>query len=365
MIIDKADMKGIVFANATANFDQEEHFVEVTKNEALKKYVENFGATYKYIYNQKEYAGDSPVKFVEVGEYRVTLEVECENFNTLNLIALLSLKKAKMSNVSTQYTTAVYNGEYVLPIIFGLDTEPGTSTLKKDSDGYYYYLGSKVAISYDDGAIGYNVGEYSGNVYLESSSYDTLVLETYIVITPVQVKDVSFAAINRNITSKTDLRNLSGVFTNVSSNEEKCNFVFYLEGDETTPVVLREDGTLPAGNYIVKVEFTDGNYYTSAQAKLTITNASADGNNTSGDGAGSFIKENLILIIGIAGGAVAAVVVVVVVITIIKKKKSSGPKEPKAPKEPKPKKEKKSKSKPKDKNPDDGTSQKDDDVVTF
>lgn len=365
IIIDKADMKGIVFADATANFDQEEHYVEVTKNEALKKYVENFGATYKYIYNQKEYAGDNPVKFVEVGEYRVTLEVECENFNTLNLLAVLSLKKAKMTDVSTQYTTAVYNGEYVLPIIFGLDTEPGTSTLKKDSDGYYYYLGSKVAIRYDDGAIGYNVGEYSGNIYLESTSYDTLVLETYIVITPVQVKDVSFAAINRNITSKTDLRNLSGVFTNVSSNEEKCNFVFYLEGDETTPVVLREDGTLPAGNYIVKVEFTDGNYYTSAQAKLTITNASADGNNASGDGAGSFIKENLTLIIGIAGGAVAAVVVVVVIITVIKKKKSSGPKEPKAPKEPKPKKEKKSKSKPNDKNPDDGISQKDDDEVTF
>ena len=358
--IDKAKFEGITYESVKFNYvdsAEENYHTNVIKGEALQNYLA-MGATLKYTYIGVTYidkgvlAADvdtntsweidkdtdyetnpNPLKFNGVGVYTISARLSMANYEDLFLTADIEIDKATMPKVTPQSIEEVYNGTF----------HPGVFTIDTSLELVYYYIAGyenvkwidyiqmgadKIYVDYDDDAAPVDVGEYYGKITLTSDSYADEVIDVHIVITAKQVEDVSFTALENiidSLDSSTNLSKLKAKFRDVNGDETTATFEYYKKnanGSIGEKVELNSDGTLEAGEYIVKIAFNGGNYYTEQFAEITIAQASSNNNgNNSGNGGGSgssygsladiFNQYRLYIIVG------GAVIVVVVILGII------------------------------------------------
>lgn len=367
--IEEAKFEGIDFESKTVNRSGDEKFtleMDASEGTKLKEYLD-MGATLVYTYNEESrtYGAEdyTPFEFINVGQYLITAQLSMPNYQNFVKAATLTVDKTAMTGVEPDtMSDIVYDGEYH-PATFGgsgfVKNADGSLKCKYYQDdkeaGFieyvYYKIGEeeiKVYVDYDDNAAPLDVGEYNGVITFTSDEYATTTINTYIKIVPQQVDNIDWTSLEtniKNINSATDISRLGAMFTDNAGNKMSCKFAYYNE-ETNERVELSSKGTLPAGKYIVKIEFNNGNYTTTKQASLEIKDPSSSGGGSGGNSSNAgqntgggimdMIMSN-IMYIGIGAGALVVIIVIAVVVgSKSKKGKKKGKKKAKAPQKKKP-----------------------------
>lgn len=295
---------------------------------------QNAVLSYKYIGTLGTFVS-TPPSFTDVGRYEVTVRIECENYNTKELTAMIIITMAEFPEDAITFTG---NGQYI-EVTYDGNQHAVTYNLNKEKYPKINVVESMTKAT--------DVGTYNGKIVVTIVNYGEKEFETQIIINPVKVNnsDIDYSSIEElqqteGLNSNTDLSNLTVKFTGVNGEEIEVDLIFKNADGEI--VQLDEDGCLPAGEYTVEYNI-GGNYVVAGDnvgLKLTIDQGveNPDGDNEKpnpddcqhSDANGDNICDNCGAIMGsveqpkdtnytvyIVLGVVGAVILVLVIILII------------------------------------------------
>lgn len=238
---------------------------------------EDVKITYKYLGTLNTFTDVVP-EFTNVGRYEVTARIECNNYNTLELNAMIIVTTAKFDESHPPIT---FTGDgAVIEVTY--DGKPHTITYTVDEE---YYEGIQVITSMISAT---DVGVYAGNIHVTVMNYGDTDYQTKITINPVLVgnDDIDISEItdlqqNEGLTSDTDLTDVSVSFKGVDGKTVEAGLIFW--NDKGEIVNLDSYGCLPAGKYTVTYDMPNGNYKAeNANVGLTLTIAQGEGNKNPG-----------------------------------------------------------------------------------
>lgn len=238
---------------------------------------ENVKITYKYMGTMNTFTDVVP-EFVNVGRYEVTVRVECDNYNTLELNAMIIITTAKFDESRPPIT---FTGDgAVIEVTYDGKAHSITYTVDRE-----YYEGIQAIASMTSAT---DVGVYAGNIHVTVLNYGDIDYQTKITINPVLIgnDDIDISQITdlqqqKGLTSDTDLTDLKVTFKGVDGKTVEAGLIFW--NDKGEIVNLDSYGCLPAGKYTVTYDIPNGNYKAeNANVGLTLTIAQGEGNKNPG-----------------------------------------------------------------------------------
>lgn len=270
MIINEAELIGITFNSVEAVYDGKVHVPTVN---GLFNYT-GLKITFRYGVKQVQTDGlnaNEDIKqfnFVDAREYIVYMTVAKDGYSTKELQTTVTIKKAKIEDVSASIVDVVYDGKRHDVKFLGIDYgENGSMTYKNEpviiasgnTEGNMYatdvYIEPGVGPSY-----------YSGEVTLRSSNYEDLVLKTHITIRQALLP---YSEIGKTLPNKVpsgmNLGEYRGYFIDSSGAKIECALQYrkYVKGNEAQGEIVTpdENGTIADGKYSVWIVIPNDNFY--------------------------------------------------------------------------------------------------------
>lgn len=237
-------------------------------------------------------SSNTPIKRTNAGDYTITATVSMENYHNFVINAKMTIKKAKFTNIYAESKEVTFDGNTHEVILVGVEK--------------YKNQGVPVIVTARDGTSALRAGTYMGAYLISATNYETLTIETSLIIKPKEVEVSYQSIIDRNIDSATDISDLTVSYTDPISGEVKSATIeiYDAEGNVVDTTVTKK---LKAGEYTAKIKMPDSDFIANNQSSsITFTVEKA---------------SNLLPILVIGGVAVVVIGLVVIIIVVASKKK--------------------------------------------
>lgn len=287
LVIAPATFKGITFNSQTFDYDaSSERSISVD----LPAVYNNA----KVVYTSTGTMGSSntPIKRTNAGTYSIKAIISMENYSDLTISADMVINKAKFANIYAESKEVVYDGTTHEVVLVGVDK--------------YRKQGVNVVVNAMEGTSASRAGTYIAAYLISANNYETLTIETSLIIKPKEV-DVNYQSIiDKSIDSATDISELTVSYTDPLTGEvkEAKIEIYDSEGNIVDTTVTKK---LKAGEYTARIKMPDSDYIASNQSSsITFTVEKA---------------SNLLPILVIGGAAVLVIGLIVIIIVVASKKK--------------------------------------------
>lgn len=287
LVIAPATFEGITFNSQSFDY-------EANIERSISVNIPEIYGQAKVSYSSQGTIGSSntPIKRINAGDYTITATVSMENYHNFVINAKLTIKKAKFSNIYAESKEVIFDGNTHEVILVGVEK--------------YKNQGVPVIVTARDGTSALRAGTYIGAYLISATNYETLTIETSLIIKPKEVEVSYQSIIDKNIDSATDISELTVSYTDPISGEVKsANIEIYdAEGNVVDTTVTKK---LKAGEYTAKIKMPDSDFIANNQSSsITFTVEKA---------------SNLLPILVIGGVAVVVIGLVVIIIVVASKKK--------------------------------------------
>lgn len=303
MVIDKAVFQNVTFAGVSGVYNAQAYKITEVIPDEYKT-----SSTISYYYNGRAYNSLDDIyalgACVNVGNYKITLRMSKDNYESLNIEATVSIANAKL-NISANALVATYDGTAHYLTFNGLEFR----------DGNYYYMdhGKEVNALISGTVSATDAGVYGGNITIFVNNYEAFELQTYIEIYPMALTaDSASITLPNKLPSGVSVSNYYGTYT-IDGVEKTGDLLYYTKSAETGNLTLvkpDKDGVLPDGVYTVYIE-VDNNHYLQNTWELKV---------------GQINDSNIGLVGWIVIGVVGALMIAAIITSIVtvKRRKQRG-----------------------------------------
>ena len=303
MVIDKAVFQNVTFAGVSGVYNAQAYKITEVIPDEYKT-----SSTISYYYNGRAYNSLDDIyalgACVNVGNYKITLRMSKDNYESLNIEATVSIANAKL-NISANALVATYDGTAHYLTFNGLEFR----------DGNYYYMdhGKEVNALISGTVSATDAGVYGGNITIFVNNYEAFDLQTYIEIYPMALTaDSASITLPNKLPSGVSVSNYYGTYT-IDGVEKTGDLLYYTKSAETGNLTLvkpDKDGVLPDGVYTVYIE-VDNNHYLQNTWELKV---------------GQINDRNIGLVGWIVIGVVGALMIAAIITSIVtvKRRKQRG-----------------------------------------